>query len=443
MFDIKLKTQSNCSSCSETETKTILNAQLLRPQILKYFKFNILSLEEVFLFHYLDVEYVLSVTEVRKELQKSVRNDDSDEDNTNDENDENDNDNDENDNEYSIDTDYRGMITDDTRVYIAINHKITNLIEIINNAAPPSPMPLKNVVYILTSDNECFPVKRPLLRPCLALTLLVQSGRGKYTNQSTTTSISNSTDNVVNENINSNMIIGNSVENPFSIDVDACTFDRVLLYLEHEQRHEIFVFDPLIVTELRVAAIKLKVMGLIDVCDKVLGSFQERVRKTPIRLQEIIQRNNAGTATNKSRRKRTETLLILSGMVLDISRWLDEHPGGSTIIPEQSLNIDSSVFFEIYHASKQSYLYLKEFYIGELAEEDLPLVPLPFSASSNNNTTNTNNSAAVREVSNMGTPSPTVGPSAAFIEQLSKVTTWRLKPEDMNMDYRNLVHKSF
>lgn len=39
-----------------------------------------------------------------------------------------------------------------------------------------------------------------------------------------------------------------------------------------------------------------------------------------------------------------------------------------------ALNIDSLVFFEIYHASKQSFLYLKEFYIGELAEEDRELV---------------------------------------------------------------------
>lgn len=45
--------------------------------------------------------------------------------------------------------------------------------------------------------------------------------------------------------------------------------------------------------------------------------------------------------------------------VLDITRWLSEHPGGSTIIPEQALNIDCSVFFEIYHASRISFMYLK------------------------------------------------------------------------------------
>ena len=57
--------------------------------------------------------------------------------------------------------------------------------------------------------------------------------------------------------------------------------------------------------------------------------------------------------------KRGDTWLLLDGMVLDITRWLPEHPGGSEIIPQQSLNVDATVFFEIYHASRQSFLYLK------------------------------------------------------------------------------------
>ena len=38
-----------------------------------------------------------------------------------------------------------------------------------------------------------------------------------------------------------------------------------------------------------------------------------------------------------------ETLLLMDGMVLDVSRWLEEHPGGSTIIPEQALDLDCTV----------------------------------------------------------------------------------------------------
>ena len=34
-------------------------------------------------------------------------------------------------------------------------------------------------------------------------------------------------------------------------------------------------------------------------------------------------------------------------MILDVTRWLPEHPGGSTIIPTQALNIECSRFFEV------------------------------------------------------------------------------------------------
>ena len=76
--------------------------------------------------------------------------------------------------------------------------------------------------------------------------------------------------------------------------------------------------------------------------------------------------------------------------------------------------MDSTVFFEIYHASKQSFLYLKEFYIGELAEEDLVLVPSPKKEG--------------------------VSASPAFLEQLNKLSKWRLTKDDMIL-YKN--QKSF
>ena len=65
----------------------------------------------------------------------------------------------------------------------------------------------------------------------------------------------------------------------------------------------------------------------------------------------------------------------MDGMVFDLEAWLPEHPGGATIIPEQALNKDCTVFFELYHASRESFTYLKEFYIGELHADDLELVP--------------------------------------------------------------------
>lgn len=76
--------------------------------------------------------------------------------------------------------------------------------------------------------------------------------------------------------------------------------------------------------------------------------------------------------------------------------------------------MDCTSFFEIYHASRQSFLYLKEFYIGELAEADLERVPMP--------------------------PGE-VPPSAAFLEQLRRVTPWRLRKEDVQQHIP--MHKSF
>lgn len=63
-------------------------------------------------------------------------------------------------------------------------------------------------------------------------------------------------------------------------------------------------------------------------------------------------------------------------MLFDLEVWLPEHPGGSTIIPRQARNIDCTVFFELYHASRESFQYLREFYIGEVEPQDRELVPL-------------------------------------------------------------------
>ena len=136
------------------------------------------------------------------------------------------------------------------------------------------------------SDDEVFPVKRALLRPCLALTKAAQAGRGKYA----------------------------SAEE-IRVPLDCCTFDRVLLYLQHARRGAPFRFDPTLAPELLEAALALKIRGLEEDCRKVLGSFEERVRKSPIRLAEVRQRNAKGSQTTP----RGETWLLLNGMVLDLS----------------------------------------------------------------------------------------------------------------------------
>ena len=45
------------------------------------------------------------------------------------------------------------------------------------------------------------------------------------------------------------------------------------------------------------------------------------------------------------------------------TRWLPEHPGGQAIIPRQSLNLDCARQFELYHASRESFIYLRQFYM--------------------------------------------------------------------------------
>ena len=79
-----------------------------------------------------------------------------------------------------------------------------------------------------------------------------------------------------------------------------------------QARGEPFQFDPLLAVELREAAILLGIAGLQAACEKVLGSFEERVRKVPIRLDEVLERNKVGSG---SVGRRGETLLLMDGMV--------------------------------------------------------------------------------------------------------------------------------
>ena len=148
------------------------------------------------------------------------------------------------------------------------------------------------------------------------------------------------------------------------VDMDCCLFDRVLLYLEREAMGSDATIDPEHAVPLLQAAQKLKLRGLEDLALAILGEFESRVRPEGIRWKEVIRRNGDG-----------ETLLCIDAMIFDVTRWLPEHPGGSTIIPTQAKNKDSTVFFELFHSSRQSFIYLKQFYIGDLVLEDRAKVP--------------------------------------------------------------------
>ncbi|CAI5513176.1 unnamed protein product [Closterium sp. Naga37s-1] len=154
--------------------------------------------------------------------------------------------------------------------------------------SPPFPL----LPQLVSSDDELFPVKKALLRPCLALTKAVQD---------------------------------TSPEPPtVQLAIDCLLLDRVLLFLEADFKGqaESFQFDINLIGDLREAASALGLKSLQDLCDQRQGLFESRIREYT--FAELAERNASGNCW-----------LLLDGMVLDVTRWLPEHPGGDTIIPTQ------------------------------------------------------------------------------------------------------------
>lgn len=141
--------------------------------------------------------------------------------------------------------------------------------------------------------------------------------------------------------------------------VDCATFDRVLLFLEAAGRGlaSSFAVDINSLPQLAGAAQALGCRELKETCAKKLGAFEERICMH--RWADVVAHNAAGGC-----------MVVMDGMVFDLAQWLPEHPGGETIIPQQALNRDCTVFFELYHASRESFTYLREFYVGELHTEE-------------------------------------------------------------------------
>ena len=139
--------------------------------------------------------------------------------------------------------------------------------------------------------------------------------------------------------------------------------------------------------DLLAAGEQLQCHSLITFCKDKLGTLEARI---------VVHRWRDVQAANAKGR----CWLVLDGMVLDVTDWLSEHPGGSNIIPAQALNLDCSRFFEVYHASRESFLYLKEFYIGEVSALDVGDVPVP------------------------------ERPSPDFVSQLRGFTSWRISNRD-------------
>jgi hypothetical protein len=295
---------------------------------------------------------------------------------------------------------HRGTIGVQSRFYVVPSND--EVIAIQGSQPLPDEIPA-NVIHVTTSDGEWFPVKRELLAPCLSLTKYVQAGRGKYKDVEISIPREERSPDAPEDDESSTC--------PHcKIEVDCCTFDRVLLFILSLLYPTEKTFTPGI-SELNTlidAGEKLGLQPLVDVCEEKNAAFDSRVRKDRfIPLAEVEHRNNS----------ESELLILMDGMVFDITRWIDEHPGGASIIPTQALNIDCTVFFEMYHVSRQSFLYLKQFYIGELSPQDR---------------------AVLKEQSTNG-----VLASTAFLQSLRQYTSpWRVTTISED-SVANEAHKSF
>jgi len=205
--------------------------------------------------------------------------------------------------EASLDEPYRGRVTVNTEFYVQPSNP--DSIKVNGERSLPETLP-EDVIHVTTSDEEWFPVRRILLAPCINLTKYVQAGRGKY------------------KDVESLEKSKRGPDTPDTgmhckVNIDCCTFDRVLLFIMSQLYPEDckFALELSETNALSHAAEVLGLLALSDLCQSQLSSFASRVRKDKyIRFSEVKKRNESN-----------ELLIIIDGMVLDISRWIDEHPG--------------------------------------------------------------------------------------------------------------------
>ena len=273
---------------------------------------------------------------------------------------------------------YRGCVVNDTRVLL---HAVDDVgcdeggtcvtvgggLRLMNSTvrggeAAAKKAAARELVSVHTSDGETFPVHRRLLRPCIALTRAIREAgadgpavsSGKRREWEASAGI---------EDSGSDRIKEDRRQAECDVDVDCATFDRVLVWLEAEALGRVPPeHDIRIVEELAEAADALGLTTLTDYCSERLGEHESRRRVRSWR--EVFEHNERGGCW-----------IVIDGMVLDVKRWLPEHPGGDRIIPAQSMNVECARHFELYHSSRESFLYLKHFYVGEVRAEDRSSVP--------------------------------------------------------------------
>jgi hypothetical protein len=236
-----------------------------------------------------------------------------------------------------VDDVWRGTVAAGTMLYLDRANGFEGDFQLVNasetrpvksSAAQP------DVLDVYCADGEWFPVKKRLLRPCIALAPFVLSTSAQQ-------------------------------RDSVRINLDCCVFDMVLRWLLAEARGERFAFDMDQCEPLLNAARELRLPRLQRLCEEALGNFRSSVRDS-IPWAEVQERNAKG-----------ELLLIIDDCVIDVTEWIDMHPGGREIIPEKALNVDATVMFEVYHVTRDSFSVMRQLYVGQLRAEDRALVPPP------------------------------------------------------------------
>jgi len=77
-----------------------------------------------------------------------------------------------------------------------------------------------------------------------------------------------------------------------------------------------------------------------------------------LRLAEVKEHNNGKS-----------TWLIIHDKVYDVTKFLDEHPGGEEVLLEQAGQDSTESFEDVGHSTDAREL-MKDYYIGELHEDD-------------------------------------------------------------------------
>lgn len=151
--------------------------------------------------------------------------------------------------------------------------------------------PRSGEVHVVCSDGEWFPVHASLLKPCIALNRAVRQALGAGAGG------------------------GEAPGAPrVSVAVDTLSFDRALLHLEAGLRGQAAPIDIAAAEQLRPVGLRLGYRALTEQCDSVLGDFASRLRVYS--WAEVVRHNTSLGGC----------WIVMDGMVLDVERWLPEHP---------------------------------------------------------------------------------------------------------------------